>query len=37
MTTLFDVFMAVCKASAHIWGSKFTYTLLNERDFGLLA
>jgi len=33
----FDVFMALCRAAARRWGGKFTYTLLNERDFGLLV
>lgn len=30
----FDEFMLKCKNSRNAFGNKFTYTLLNERDFG---
>jgi len=33
----FDMFITLCKASRNIWGNKFTYTLINEKDFSLLT
>ncbi len=32
-----DVLMALCRAAVPAWGDTYTYTLLDERDFGLLA
>ncbi|MDH5524461.1 MAG: hypothetical protein OEY01_10785 [Desulfobulbaceae bacterium] len=30
----FQIFMALCKAGKQAYGNRFTYTLLNEKDFG---
>ena len=29
----FDEFLNICKASKHIWGELFTYTLIDEKNF----
>jgi len=29
----FDDFLKIIKKSSEIWGNKFTYTLLEEKDF----
>lgn len=28
----YDILIAICEKAAEIWGNRFTYTLLNERD-----
>lgn len=32
----FDTFIMLCQQHKENWGNKFTYTLLNEKDFGML-
>jgi hypothetical protein len=32
----FKTFIVLCEAAEKVWGNKFTYTLINERNFDLL-
>jgi hypothetical protein len=33
----FQVFISLCRAGASRFGNKFTYTLLHQRDFGIIS
>lgn len=33
----FDILLAICRAGAQAFGNSFTYTLLHERDLGVVA